>query len=302
MVRAVALSKRYTRSDRWALNDVSCDLRAGRVTGLLGPNGSGKTTFARLLVGLLKPTSGYIEIDGVKLAARSRSPVPIGYVPQQVPAFPGVSGRDLIEFVLVTQGYWGARLKAARQTVVERLQLAEIERKLVWHMSGGESRLTLLAAALSFHPPLLVLDEPSTGLDLHHRRRLWTILEEVKQAYSPTILLVTHDVKDAEQVIDDALILKSGRLALAGNVAHLRRSYGPHVRISVVSGDNGPPTSGDWQPAGPGRWEQLLPKEQVDGALAALRAALQGGAAELSIRSASLEDIVLAEAMPEVPG
>ena len=235
MIRVEALSKYYPRSKGWGLKDLTCEIQPGRVTGLLGANGSGKTTFARLLVGLLKPTSGTIEIDGKYLTANAHSLASIGYVPQYVPAFPGVTGKDLVGFVLVTQGYWGKRLDYAREEVFERLSIHGLRDKRVWDMSGGESRMTLLAAALSFKPSLLVLDEPSTGLDPGNRRLLWNILNEVANDWSPTVLLVTHDVKEAENIINDVIILQNGKLASSGGIAALRRAHSAYMRVTAIT-------------------------------------------------------------------
>jgi ABC-type multidrug transport system ATPase subunit len=215
-VEIEGLWKVYRRNQVTALADVSVTLTAGKVTGILGPNGSGKTTLARILVGLLKPTKGIVKIAGRIMTARNRSTLPIGYVPQQIPGFPGLTGKDLIEFVLVSHGYWGKRLKCACHSAVERLGLQSIQNKLIWNMSGGEARLTLIAAAIAPRPTLLVLDEPNTGLDVGNRRKLWRILESIKQDWSPTILLITHDIQDAEQIIDHAIIMRQGKMIRAG--------------------------------------------------------------------------------------
>ena len=102
-------------------------------------------------------------------------------MPQRLPGFPGLTGKDIIEFVLVTQGYWGKHVKKACENVVEKLSLQDIQSKLIWNMSGGEARLTLIAAAIASRPALLVFDEPNTGLDPHNRRKFWALLESIKK-------------------------------------------------------------------------------------------------------------------------
>lgn len=300
MIRTVELSKLYRRSRAWGLKDVSCTIEPGRVTGLLGRNGSGKTTFARLLVGLLKPTSGFIEIQGKRMSAQARSPIPIGYVPQIVPAFPGVTGNDLVEFVLATHGYWGQRLRTARCDVLARLNIQQLGQKLVWNMSGGESRLILIAAALSFRPPLLVLDEPSTGLDVKNRRLLWSVLDEVIDGWAPTVLLVTHDVRDAEGLIEDVIILGQGKIILQGVVAQVRRSYASYLFVSVVSSENLLEQHPSWRREGADRWTRTVPEDEIDSVLAEVKRYMKSGAAEVSVRAASLEDILLADPADKV--
>jgi ABC-2 type transport system ATP-binding protein len=288
MLTLSSVNKQYGKAKSLALSDVSFEIGKGQVAGLVGANGAGKTTLIRLLVGLLRPTSGLISI-AKKNVGEGHLAMPIGYVPQFTPAFPGMTGRDLIEFVLVTQGFWGAAVKQRRSEIVEQMGLESFEKSLVWNMSGGESRLTLLAAALSFKPPLLVLDEPTAGLDTSARRRFWKIINEVKQSWEPTIILVTHDINAAEQVIDQALLLHTGKLIFAGTVSQLRNSFSPLVQCQVIS-DNSP--GEDWKSTGPGRWQLVSTVDKTETLFAHARKALKDGASEVTIGSMPLEDVV----------
>jgi ABC-2 type transport system ATP-binding protein len=288
MLTLSSITKQYGKAKSLALSDVSFELSKGQVVGLVGSNGAGKTTLIRLLVGLLRPTSGQINIAG-KNVGEGQLAMPVGYVPQFTPAFPGMSGRDLIEFVLVTQGFWGAAVKNRRSEIVEQLGLELFEKSLVWNMSGGESRLTLLAAALSFKPPLIVLDEPTAGLDTSARRRFWKILSEVKLSWAPTIILVTHDINAAEQVIDQALLLHTGKLIFAGTVNQLRHNFSPLVQCQVVS-DNSP--GEDWKSIGPGRWQLVSTQDKTEILFAHANKALKDGASEVTIGAMPLEDVV----------
>jgi ABC-2 type transport system ATP-binding protein len=246
------------------------------------------------LVGLLRPTRGSISINNTVINNTGRVPIAIGYVPQRVPYFPGLTARDLIEFVLVTQGYWGERLHKARAEVVELLEMGEFEKKLIWFMSGGQARLTLIATALSSRPPILVLDEPSAGLDVVNRRRLWSALAVYKDAYKPTILLVTHDIKEAEPVIDEAIILKNGEVVLQGSIPELRRKHSPLLVCTVIT-DRMILDQTHWQQVSPGCYQRVIPEELAGGMFKELDTALKAGAAEVSIRAASLEEVVFAE-------
>jgi len=286
--------KQYVRSKEPALKAINLELQGGRCYGLLGPNGSGKTTLSRLLVGLLKPSQGTITVNDVVLKNTGQHSVPVGYVPQNVPYFPGLTARDLIEFALVTQGYWGKPLTEARKEIVELLDIGDLEKKLIWYMSGGQAKITLVATALSFKPPILVLDEPSAGLDIANRRKLWAALAALKEKYKPTILLVTHDIKEAEPVIDEAVILRKGEVVAHGTIAELRRNHSPLLVCTVIS-DQPPSDNADWQKISPGRYQRLISEELASSVLKELDTALRQGAAEISIRAASLEEIVFAE-------
>jgi ABC-2 type transport system ATP-binding protein len=289
------LSKTYPKGKVLALEDVSVRLEAGKVTGLLGPNGSGKTTLARILVGLLKPTSGHVEIAGEIVTAKKRASLPIGYVPQRLPGFPGMTGKDLIEFVLVTQGYWGKRVKTACESAVEKLSLQDIQNKLIWNMSGGEARLTLIAAAIASRPALLVLDEPNTGLDPSNRRKFWTILESIKHEWSPTILLITHDIADAEYIIDNAVILRKGKIVREGEVGELRRAYSKQLKCRITKSEM--PAGEGWCLVGPGQWKKIISHHESASMLTFLNCELEQGATEASLGAASLEDVVVKDIM-----
>ncbi|MBF6594062.1 MAG: ABC transporter ATP-binding protein [Thermaceae bacterium] len=294
MVAVEDVWKQYIRSREPALKAINLELRGGHCYGLLGPNGSGKTTLSRLLVGLLRPTRGSITINGITVDNAGKNAVPIGYVPQTIPYFPGLTGRDLIEFALVTQGYWGQTLRKAREEVVELLGIGEIEKKLIWYMSGGQARITLVATALSFKPPILVLDEPSAGLDVTNRHKLWSALEAFKKRYKPTILLVTHDIREAEPVIDQAIILRKGQVVSQGAIAELRRNHSPLLICTVIA-DQQPHSNDEWRQVSPGHYQTLIAENSVSSVLKELDSFIKAGAAEVSIRAASLEEIVFAE-------
>ncbi|GEM86788.1 ABC transporter ATP-binding protein [Meiothermus granaticius] len=294
MVSIQNLWKQYSHSKEPALRAINLELQGGRFYGLLGPNGSGKTTLSRLLVGLLRPTKGSITINGIPINNGGKVSVPIGYVPEAVPYFPGLTAKDLIEFALVTQGYWGAALHKARKEVVELLDITALEQKLIWHMSGGQAKMTLIAAALSFKPAILVLDEPNSGLDFKNRRKLWSVLGALKGSYKPTILLVTHDIKEVESIIDEAIILRKGRVFTQGSVPDLRRKYSPLLVCTVIT-DQISLDQTVWQQVSSGHYQRLIPEELTSSILQELDMALKTGAAEISIRAASLEEVVFAQ-------
>ncbi len=261
----------------------------GQVVGLLGSNGAGKTTLIRLLVGLLRPTSGHIQIYG-KTVGMNPSAVPIGYIPQFAPAFPGMTARDLIEFVLVSHGYWGRQLQFRTNEVIDQLEMELFAKRLIWDMSGGETRMTLLAAAISFKPQILVLDEPTAGLDSVARKRFWTLLNNVKNEWKPTILLVTHDINSAEQVIDQAILLRSGNLIFSGGIEELRLRFSPHIRCEAVTEIS---PGADWLNVSPGRWQITKPQDCSNELFDLAQVAYRAGAAEVTIGTLPLEDLVI---------
>ena len=204
-----------------ALKNVSFAIGEGRCTALLGPNGAGKSTTLNILAGLLRPTSGSIQFDGVKRHADRRGM--IGYLPQQV-AFPGwMTGREFL--VLVGQLFNMTRRQAKTRAtdLLGVVGLADAGDRRIGGYSGGMRQRLGLAQALVRYPKLLILDEPVTGLDPVGRREVLELLKLLKS--ESTILFSTHVLPDAEEISDDVLIISRGEIAVADALLSLRDRY-----------------------------------------------------------------------------
>lgn len=218
------VSHRYR--DREALRSVEFSVREGRIFGLLGPNGGGKTTLFRLIATLLPIQAGSIAVCGDDVAA----------APQAVRRLLGVTfqsasldGKLTVRENLVHQGHLyglsGTRLKERIAAVLNHVSLADRQTELVDRLSGGMKRRTELAKCLLHQPRVLLLDEPSTGLDPGARRDVWTVLESLRQEFGTTILVTTHLMDEAERC-EDLAILDRGQLVAFGSPAELRQSVG----------------------------------------------------------------------------
>jgi ABC-2 type transport system ATP-binding protein len=204
-----------------AVNDVSFEVRKGEIYGLLGPNGAGKTSIISCVVTLQKPTSGDVEIFGLNphkspIAAKAK----MGFVPQEIIN----SGYfDVFEILEFQSGYFGkTKNKEKIDYLLNRLGLWEHRNKKVKALSGGMKRRLLIAKALVHDPEILLLDEPTAGVDVELRTSLWVFVREL-QKQGMSILLTTHYLEEAEELCDRVGILQKGVLREEGETASLIR-------------------------------------------------------------------------------
>lgn len=216
LVEVRNLSKRYGR--HVAVHEVSIEVGDRQVMGLLGPNGSGKSTILRMIAGYLAPTSGSLRVAGVdvardSVAARAR----IGYVPEDVPLYPHMRVDELLQFMGSLRALRGAALRAAIERVSEHLQLGGVRRTLIGKLSRGFRQRVAIAVATLHEPPLLILDEPTNGLDPRQIIELRASIRRLAQRCS--VLVTSHVLSEIERVADRVAILVDGRLLLTTDIA-----------------------------------------------------------------------------------
>jgi ABC-2 type transport system ATP-binding protein len=236
-VVAERLGKRF--GELWALQDLDLEVPAGTVLGLLGHNGAGKTTAVRILTTLARPTTGTARVDGLDVVAdaaavRSR----IGLAGQSATVDGLLSARANLE--LVGRLYHQPRALARRRAdeLLERLGLDEHADRLVKTFSGGMRRRLDLAATLVATPPVLFLDEPTTGLDPASRNELWELLRELVRD-GMTLLLTTQYLDEADRLADEIVLLDRGRIAAAGSPAELKaRVGGERIDVTVAAAED----------------------------------------------------------------
>ena len=202
------VTKRYR--DKMAAADVSLTLTPG-VWGLLGANGAGKTTLMRMLAGILRPSSGRILCDGVEIGALGAAyREKLGYLPQEFGFYPEFTVQDYLEYMAALKGL--PRAEAARQidALLERVSLAEVRRKKIVKLSGGMKRRVGIAQALLNDPEILILDEPTAGLDPGERVRFRNLLSEFAQ--DRIVLISTHIVSDVEYIAAENAVMKDGKI------------------------------------------------------------------------------------------
>ena len=202
-----------------ALDDVSLSIQQGDFFGLLGPNGAGKTTLMRTICGLLEPDSGELRILGSKLE-RWQIPFALGVVPQDIALYDMLTARGNLELFGKLRGITGRDLDARVEHVLGRIGLADRAKSRVSTFSGGMKRRLNLGVALLAEPRLLLLDEPTVGVDPQSRASIFDLLEELHQA-GITILYTTHYMEEAERLCRTIAIVDNGKLLGLGSLTEL---------------------------------------------------------------------------------
>ncbi len=217
-----------------AVDHVSFEMRPGEILGLLGPNGAGKTTIISTLVTLEKPTSGEARIFGLDVTEDpERTKMLTGFVPQELIHHGYFDVEEILEF---HSGYFGRRKNRDRiDWLLQKLSLWEHRKKKVKQLSGGMKRRLLIAKALVHEPKLLLLDEPTAGVDIELRESLWRFVGELK-ATGLSILLTTHYIQEAEQLCDRIGILQKGKLRHLGPTRELIKELTKREIVIRVKG------------------------------------------------------------------
>ena len=211
------LSKAF--GQRQALTKLTLRLLPGEVYGLLGPNGAGKTTTINLLSGLLRPDSGQVLIAG-QPASEATKPY-LGIMPQQNLLYQSLTCRENLSFFAKIYGLKSSLRSQRIQASLQAVNLQDRAKSVVGSLSGGMQRRLSLAVAIVHQPKLVVLDEPTTGLDIEARYEVWELIRQLKQQ-GVTVLLTTHLLDEAERLCDRIGFLKQGQLIAQGSLTELR--------------------------------------------------------------------------------
>ncbi|MEM1601785.1 MAG: ABC transporter ATP-binding protein [Candidatus Bathyarchaeia archaeon] len=228
-VKVSGLTKRF--GDKIAVNRVSFNVGFGEIYGLLGPNGAGKSTLISMIVGVIEPDEGTIEVLGGEIRdsdVRSK----INYCPQNPALYDDLTGLENLIFYSSLYGITGRRALERARELIKKVGLEEYANKPVKIYSGGMRKRLNLAAALMNEPSLLILDEPTTGMDPQIRREVWRLLSEIKGS-DRAILISTHYMDEAEALSDRVGIMDSGKIIAEGKIEDLKRNYAPKSVISI---------------------------------------------------------------------
>ncbi|MFV2197552.1 ATP-binding cassette domain-containing protein [Nocardiopsis sp. LOL_012] len=299
-IRAEGLVKEF--KGKRALDGVDLRARKGAVLGVLGPNGSGKTTTVRILATLLRPDAGHAEVGGFDVVKRPHEVRRlIGLTGQYAAVDAELSGTDNMMLIARLLGYGRSEARARTAQLLERFELSDAAGRAAKTYSGGMRRRLDLAASLVGRPSLLYLDEPTTGLDPHSRNGLWDVVRGLAQD-GVTVLLTTQYLEEADQLADDLMVLDHGRVISTGTPEELKDRAGEQVlevrttdpedlplAAKAIEAATGVPASSDGLIASaPATDTGVLPE-------VVRRLDEQGVAvAELSLRRPSLDEVFLA--------
>lgn len=285
-----------------ATDGISLVVRRGEIFGLLGPNGAGKSTLVRQLTGLMRPDAGGVEVLGHDLVRHpERAARLIGYLGQESTALDELTVALAAETTGRLRGLSLRDARAERDAVLEELGLTGLAARPLKKLSGGQRRLACFAATLVGERSVLVLDEPTTGMDPVARRAVWAAVDRRRAENGATVILVTHNVIEAETVLDRVAVLERGRVIACDTPAGLKERVAGEVRVELVWRERAPldvpevnALRGSAQEHGR-RWVLRLAPDEARAAVAAVT----GGAAfaaldDFTLATPSLEDVYLA--------
>ena len=209
------ITKQY--KNKIAVDRMSFELTQG-VTGLLGANGAGKTTLMRMMCGILNPTSGEINADGIAVNTENYRAL-LGYLPQDFGYYPEFTAREFLEYMAALKGLEKKEAKVKTTELLELVGLSDVARKKMKTFSGGMKQRVGIAQALLNDPAILILDEPTAGLDPKERVRFRELIEELGK--KSIVLLSTHIVSDIEHIADKIIMMKDGSLIWQGKQSEI---------------------------------------------------------------------------------
>ena len=222
MIEAIGLSKFYR--DFAAIRDVTFSVPRGQVCAFLGPNGAGKSTTMKILTGYMTASEGTARIAGIDVQTdRLGAAEHLGYLPENGPLYPDMTPLSLLRFFGQARGLTSSQLKSRIEAVVERCALAAVIEKPIRKLSKGYKQRVGMAQVLLHEPPVLIMDEPTTGLDPNQIHQVRTTIRELGK--EKTILLSTHILQEVEAMADRVLFINKGRIIFDGTPAGLRGDY-----------------------------------------------------------------------------
>ena len=236
MIRVQALSKKFNNFQ--AVDQVSFEVQRGEVLGFLGPNGAGKSTTMKMLTCFIPPSSGTADICGFSILDNPlQVRAQIGYLPESAPSYDEMLVGEFLRFVGEIRGYSGKELQRRVSVVIEMTALGDVKDQMIETLSKGFRQRTSLAQALIHDPPVLILDEPTDGLDPNQKHEVRSLIKDMSE--ERTILISTHILEEVESVCTRAMIISAGKVVGYGTPDELMSQslYRNSVTVSVNAAD-----------------------------------------------------------------
>ncbi|WP_171416685.1 ATP-binding cassette domain-containing protein [Paenibacillus alvei] len=229
------VSQMYKRGKVKANVDISLQVQDGEILGVLGPNGAGKSTLIKQMIGHLKPTEGRVLFKGMDVSRHTKHVAQqVAYFSQDPHVLSALKAQEALEFTGRLRGM--TKSEALRQSaeLLEMMGLSDFRHKQLKHLSGGQRRMIGIGTALIGRLPVLIFDEPTNELDPKNRRLVWNLIKE-RNREGATIILVTHNVLEAEQVVDRVAVVNHGRLLVIDAVAKLKQKVDQRLKFELTT-------------------------------------------------------------------
>ena len=232
MITVNRLTKQY--GSRAAVSDLNFSLETGKIYGLLGPNGAGKSTTLNMITGCLAPTEGTVTIDGLDIYQNAKAAkAKLGYLPEIPPLYPEMTVREYLLFVAEAKKIPSKQRSTALESVMTRTDIADVQSRLIKQLSKGYRQRIGIAQALLGDPEVVILDEPSVGLDPKQMMEIREMIAALKGSH--TVILSSHILSEVQAVCDRVLIINQGKLIAQGTPEELEQQFhaAPRVELTV---------------------------------------------------------------------
>ncbi|MCU4818559.1 ABC transporter ATP-binding protein [Bacillus cereus] len=234
--RVDSIYKEFKKGKKVANSDVSFTIHQGEIFGLLGPNGAGKSTLIKQMVGQLKPTKGKIYLYGQDVLQDSYYVMNnVAYYSQETFALHKLKVYEAIYFTAMLRGVKNQEARNETEELLELLDLTKLRNMYVKNLSGGQRRMVGFATCLTGKLPILILDEPTNDLDPVKRNMVWNLLQKKNREEGTTIILVTHNLLEAEKIVDRIAVINRGKVIAVDYVGRLKQSVDQRYKLEISS-------------------------------------------------------------------
>lgn len=226
------VSKRF--NDKLVLDNVSFQVKEGEIFGFIGPNGAGKSTLINIITNILAPDSGEIKVCGLDVMKESlKSKACIGFVPQDLALIEDLNAKDNLEYFGALYGLKGALLKERMKEALEVTGLVDKKKEKVKKYSGGMKRRLNIALAIMHHPKVLILDEPTVGVDPQSRQHIFDFVKRIGKEWGTTVMYTSHYMEEVEELCERVFIMDLGKEVAYGNREEVKASVFPNNKVVI---------------------------------------------------------------------
>lgn len=234
MIKLENVTKKY--NDFIAVNNISFDIKEGEIVGFLGKNGAGKTTTMNMITGYIEPTEGKIEINGYDINKNpKKAKNEIGYMPEGVPIYNDLTVKEFVNYMADLKGVKRENKKANVQKVIEETGLSEVQNKLNRHLSRGYKQRVSMAGALVGNPKVLILDEPTVGLDPQQVKQIRDLIKSLRKDH--TVLISSHILSEVSQICEKVIIIDKGNILAVDTPENLESKVSSQNILTVTVED-----------------------------------------------------------------
>lgn len=234
MIKLENVTKKY--NDFVAVNNISFDIKEGEIVGFLGKNGAGKTTTMNMITGYIEPTEGKIEINGYDISKKpQKAKSQIGYMPEGVPIYNDLTVKEFVSYMADLKGVKREEKKTDVQKVIEETGLSEVQNKLNRHLSRGYKQRVSMAGALVGNPKVLILDEPTVGLDPQQVKQIRDLIKSLRKNH--TVLISSHILSEVSQICEKVIIIDKGNILAVDTPENLENKVSNQNILTVTVED-----------------------------------------------------------------